>query len=292
MNPPFPYFGGKRRAAAEVWQLLGRVSRYVEPFFGSGAVLLGSPHRPTSELVNDLDGYVANLWRALQVDPATVERLASAPCDERELKARHLWLFSGEGAERLRAVDWNDLRACDAEVAGVWLWAASVAIKIGSQDLCRSAGPRGVKSMGVDLDAITERVSRVQVLCGDWSRCVTPTALGLPQAGNAPTGIVGVFLDPPYGDGRSVGYEDGTGDAADAAWRWAVDNGNNPRLRIVVAGYDDGRDLPDGWTVTERSEKGGYGNASGNENRHRERLWASPHCVRPQQDLFAAGAHP
>ena len=37
---PFPYFGGKRRAAPIVWRALGDPSGYVEPFAGSAAVLL------------------------------------------------------------------------------------------------------------------------------------------------------------------------------------------------------------------------------------------------------------
>ena len=37
---PFPWFGGKRKVAAEVWSRFGTVANYVEPFFGSGAVLL------------------------------------------------------------------------------------------------------------------------------------------------------------------------------------------------------------------------------------------------------------
>jgi hypothetical protein len=40
---PFPWFGGKRKVAAEVWARFGAVGNYVEPFFGSGAVLLARP---------------------------------------------------------------------------------------------------------------------------------------------------------------------------------------------------------------------------------------------------------
>ncbi len=36
---PFPWFGGKADAAPAVWQALGDVPHYVEPFFGGGAVL-------------------------------------------------------------------------------------------------------------------------------------------------------------------------------------------------------------------------------------------------------------
>ena len=96
MKPLHPYFGGKRRAAATVWAALGNVSRYIEPFLGSGAVLLASPSRPLSELVNDLDHNVANLWRSLQHDPDEVLRVASAPCSEAELKARYAWLAARE----------------------------------------------------------------------------------------------------------------------------------------------------------------------------------------------------
>ena len=42
LQAPFPYFGGKRRAASQVWQALGDPG-YVEPFAGSAAVLLGRP---------------------------------------------------------------------------------------------------------------------------------------------------------------------------------------------------------------------------------------------------------
>jgi len=41
---PFPWFGGKSKAAPLVWKLLGDPVHYVEPFFGSGAVLLQRPH--------------------------------------------------------------------------------------------------------------------------------------------------------------------------------------------------------------------------------------------------------
>jgi DNA adenine methylase len=265
-EPIFPYFGGKRRAASEVWAALGTVDRYIEPFFGSGAVLLGAPVRPKSELVNDIDHHVANLWRALQADPAEVWRVASAPCSEVELKARAKWL------KAWTPPDFSDLSACDPYAAGVWLWVACVAIGHGNE-LHRADHGTGFK--GFDFtrewyDAVCERVARVQVLCGDWTRCVTPTVI---REKAAP--IIGVFLDPPYGVGN-VPYEDRTGTVAADVWQWAVANGDNPRLRIVVAGYEDGRTLPHGWTAIHRTENGGYGN--GNGNRHRERLWCSPHC--------------
>jgi len=282
MKPIFPYFGGKRRAAAQVWDALGTVDRYIEPFFGSGAVLLGAPVRPKSELVNDISHHVANLWRALQADPETVWRVASAPCSEVELKARAAWL------KAWTPPDFADLSVCDPYAAGVWLFVICADIGRGDGQLLRNGNPRGIKAHGFSVQwqaDIVERIKRVEVLCGDWARCVTHAALG---SGLKPS--VGVFLDPPYGAG-DVPYEDNTGTVARAVWEWAVANGDNPRLRIVVAGYDDGRTLPPGWKAIERAEHGGYGNrkTKTNENHKRERLGCSPHCLTLNHSLQFTG---
>ena len=68
MKAPFPWFGGKSKAAPLVWAALGDVGHYIEPFAGSLAVLLGRPAvgRRVTETVNDLDGHLVNFWRAIQ----------------------------------------------------------------------------------------------------------------------------------------------------------------------------------------------------------------------------------
>lgn len=40
---PYPWFGSKRNVASQVWEAFGAVDNYIEPFFGSGAVLLRRP---------------------------------------------------------------------------------------------------------------------------------------------------------------------------------------------------------------------------------------------------------
>ena len=40
---PFPWFGGKRRVSSLVWDAIGPVDNYIEPFAGSLAVLLRRP---------------------------------------------------------------------------------------------------------------------------------------------------------------------------------------------------------------------------------------------------------
>lgn len=70
LDCPFPWFGGKRRVASLVWQRFGSVDNYVEPFFGSGAVLFNRPEPHSgNETINDIDGFVANFWRSVKLAP-------------------------------------------------------------------------------------------------------------------------------------------------------------------------------------------------------------------------------
>ena len=80
LKAPFPWFGGKSKVSELVWQRFGDVSNYVEPFFGSGAVLLARPHDPKIETVNDLDGFVANFWRSMSLAPEAVAEHAISMC--------------------------------------------------------------------------------------------------------------------------------------------------------------------------------------------------------------------
>ena len=128
---PFPWFGGKSKAASLVWALLGDVDHYAEPFFGSGAVLLNRPHpcnRPYhSETVNDLDGFLVNLWRSTQWQPEATARAASWPVTEADKTARQIallrWRDAG-GLERLA----GDPTWCEPVMAGWWAWAVCVQI--------------------------------------------------------------------------------------------------------------------------------------------------------------------
>ena len=84
MKAPFPYFGGKLPIADKVWRALGNPKHYIEPFFGSGAVLLNRPKDEIGvETINDKDGYVCNVWRALQFAPGEVAKWCDWPvsCD-------------------------------------------------------------------------------------------------------------------------------------------------------------------------------------------------------------------
>ena len=78
IDAPFIWFGGKRRVAPEVWARFGNVHNYVEPFFGSGAVLFGRPEIGNIETINDLDGFVSNFWRAVKLSPDETAEIGRA----------------------------------------------------------------------------------------------------------------------------------------------------------------------------------------------------------------------
>lgn len=300
MKAPFPYFGGKSRVAALVWRALGRnVPNYIEPFFGSGAVLLARPGGAGKiETANDADGYLCNFWRALQADPESVAWWADWPVSELDLHARNRWLIEQTAlVERMRKdPDYYDVRA-----AGWWVWGICQWIGGG---WCSSAhkgrpslgsGGQGVHmpSLGNDrgingvaappcrdwFAALAKRLRRVRIVCGDFARVLGPSVLGKGKnaGGRRPCAV---FLDPPYShamrDPRLYGQD--SADVAVRAYQWAVEHGDDPDMRIALCGYDGEHDMPAGWTAHAVKGHRGYAGAD-NDNRTLERIWFSPHCL-------------
>ncbi|AXV10262.1 Methyltransferase (plasmid) [Euzebya pacifica] len=69
---PFPYYGAKGRMADTIVATLPPHRVYLEPFFGSGAVLFSKPPA-TVEIVNDLDGAIVTFFRVLRERPDALE---------------------------------------------------------------------------------------------------------------------------------------------------------------------------------------------------------------------------
>jgi len=301
LRAPFPYFGGKSRIAEVVWRALGDVGGYVESFAGSAAVLLGRPsgHRPVVETINDVDSFVVNFWRALAFSPDEVERWAIWPKAEADLHARGQWLLHELPAEWHARVE-SDPTFCDPRIAGWWAWCMSTSIASAWLQGHRSKPHMGSHT-GVhrvqpgELQALAARFRRVQILCGDWHRTVSsPTALGLKHCGT-----VGVFLDPPYSRAARSGecYRRDDLDVAGDVRRWALENADNPRLRIALCGYEGEHAMPESWRCVAWQARGGWSNTAkggSNGNRTRERVWLSPACLDPcaeGEQLASGGLH-
>ena len=325
LKAPFPYFGGKSKAAPAVWAAFGGgVKNYVEPFAGSAAMLLAAPEGKRIETINDFDGFVANFWRALAHDPDAVAHAADWPVNEVDLMARHSWLVRNRQSitERLCADPaWYDVRS-----AGWWVWGACNWIGGG---WCSGDGPwvhdgtrlvrkEGDAGQGINrqlpqlgngqginrklpdgstargefirtwMRELHQRLRDVRVTCGDWGRVVKDSITTY-------NGLTAVFLDPPYTKGDMDYSAGGMGQGiADDVRQWCAINGGNPQLRIVLCGHAGEHDalLAQGWHI--RTWKAGGGYARTDEaiaNRQSETLWCSPHCVPERgvvQDLFAA----
>jgi hypothetical protein len=127
--------------------------------------------------------------------------------------------------------------------------------------------------------ALSERLRKVRVCCGDWSRVCGPSP-------TVKLGTTGVFLDPPYADKADRTESLYTVDDLDVAHQvrtWAIENGDNPELRIALCGYDGEHAMPDSWECVAWKARGGYGSQGtgrGRENAGRERIWFSPACLK------------
>ena len=154
LRAPFPWFGGKSRAASLIWDRMGEVSNYVEPFAGSLAVLLARPHEGKTETVNDRDGYLVNFWRAVQAEPDAVWKYADQPVIEADLHARHVWLLSqADFRERML----TDPHFYDVKIAGWWVWGLSLWIGDG---WCAACNERTNERTANSQPAQTQRGAR------------------------------------------------------------------------------------------------------------------------------------
>jgi site-specific DNA-adenine methylase len=312
IKAPFPYFGGKSRVSDIVWERFGNVRNYVEPFCGSAAVLLARPEPWEGvETINDLDGYVANFWRAMSREPEEVAAHADWPVNEIDLMARHHWLanFRDEFSARMK----RDPDIYDVKVAGWWLYGMCSWIGYGfAVNPERTQIPHLSAGMGINrklphlgdagrginrklphlgdagrgnqawahLEEVAVRIRNVRVACGSWDRVL----------GDSVTwrhGLTGILFDPPYPEGTYSYGEGADREVAHEVRDWCKANGDNPLLRLALCGYDEHNDLAElGWTPHNWKTGGGYGNQSdgaGRENSAREVVWFSPHCLSEQQ---------
>ncbi len=143
---------------------------------------------------------------------------------------------------------------------------------------------RRLDGLVVWMRQLADRLRLVRITCGDFSRVLTPAV-------TISHGLTGVILDPPYGlkvrTKRIYDDEDAAGMAheetvAQRAAAWARSVGDDPLYRIVLCGYEGEHDMPASWWCVPWTARGGYGlqaHGRGRENREKERLWLSPHCI-------------
>jgi hypothetical protein len=139
-------------------------------------VLLGRPHKPGVETVNDKDCYLANFWRAVAWDPKAVAHHADWPVNEADLHARHQWLVDQKDfQEKMK----SDPRYFDPQIAGWWVWGVSQWIGSGwcehpewTGRTNAGSGPRGIHRKRPSLASGGRGVNRQLPHLGDAGRGV------------------------------------------------------------------------------------------------------------------------
>jgi site-specific DNA-adenine methylase len=300
--------------ADAVWARFGDIEYFIDPFFGSGAVLFLRPSPPKREIINDKDYFVANFFRAIQQDPDQVAHWADWPVIDIELSAREYWIMQQEEFKKKMLFDPEYF---DAKIAGWWVWGVSAVvggnfckphesqrsqalvlpqpknseyaiyrktIRLGKWfGIHRQETKRNLKEY---FRFLRERLQSVQICCKEWHQILTPK---YPE-----NGFSGIFLDPPYYcDKKSIDsriYRDYPKNLADDVLKWAIDNGKKPKMRIALCGFpDDYADL-DGWEKFIWKHVGGYRSPKKNDDfltRPFEAIWFSPNCLKPDQlELF------
>ena len=285
LRAPFPWYGGKSLAAPAIWAALGPVPNYVEPFAGSLATLLARPSNPHVETVNDRDGLIANFWRAVAAAPELVAEHCDHPVNEADLHARHRWLVAQAPLldQLIESPEYYD-----AKIAGWWCWGVCTWIGNGwcsrgihapSRKKPVTHRGKGVHASSANLVEIFQRLSHrlrnVRVCCGDWQRVLGRSTLGIDtRHGMTPCGVV---LDPPYShelrDKRL--YRIDEPGVSDAVREWAIANGDNDQLRIVLCGLEGEHEMPTRWRCVPGASRGASSD--------RERRWLSPHCLQAAQ---------
>jgi len=139
---------------------------------------------------------------------------------------------------------------------------------------------------------LSARLRHVRIVNGDWQRVCTNSTLKTLSV-RKPKGFAGVFLDPPYAqserDPNLYSYDQAG--VSDKVRAWCLENGADPNLRIVLAGFENEHSELEnhGWAVKSWFKKsflkGGMGvTGKKGTQMHRDRLWFSPNCLISPED--------
>ena len=157
----------------------------------------------------------------------------------------------------------------------------------------RHAG-QGVNRKGVEglidyFGQLSDRLARVRVCCGDWSRVCTPTP-------TVKQGLTAVFLDPPYADTATAANRTFTVSTARAS---LTPSASGPSSMATTrkcgsrsAATRVSTRCPRGWTCVPWKAAGGYGlqaAGTGLANSYRERIWFSKSCLKPAAAQLSQG---
>lgn len=196
VSTPAAYIGGKKQLAPRLVDMIERVPHhtYAEPFVGMGGVFLKRRVIPRSEVINDLSGDVATLFRVLQRHyVAFMDMLRFQFTSRREF-------------DRLLATDPATLTDLERAVRFLYLQRTAFGGKVAGRNFGVSQGMPGrfdVTKLGPMLAELSERLAGVVIENLPFDAFI--------DRYDAP-GVL-FYLDPPYW-GSEGDYGRGMFDAA------------------------------------------------------------------------------
>ncbi|WP_174290991.1 DNA adenine methylase [Sphingomonas bacterium] len=194
IKPVAPYLGGKRNLAKRLCALIDTIPHrsYIEPFVGMGGVFLRRPRPAPVEVINDLSGDVANLFRIVRrhYEPF-VDALRWLPASRDEF-------------DRQKRLDPSALTDIDRAVRFLYLQR----LAFGGRVEGRTFGVRKDQSSRIELSRLRAELKALS------SRLEPVTIEQLPYQDvirryDAPRALF--YLDPPYDE--TEGYGTGFGRA-------------------------------------------------------------------------------
>lgn len=181
VRPPFAYYGGKVGLARRIVELMPAHDSYLEPFFGSGAVLFAKqPSR--HEIVNDADGDIVNFFEVLRNAPEELEAVCRlTPYARDEWAAADLEAQDLDAVERARRF-WVRVNQSFAKThRSTTGWSITTART--------QSPPNSVLGRVARFRAVADRLMSVTIENTD--------AIGLlDRFGDDPTVVI--YADPPY----------------------------------------------------------------------------------------------
>lgn len=229
-TPAAGYVGGKKLLARRIIEKIDATPHtgYAEAFVGMGGVFLRRERAPKTEVINDISGDVATLFRILQRHyPQFMETLKFQITSRREFE---------------RLISCNSQTLTDLERAARFLYLQRTAFggKVTGRNfgVDRNGGGRfNVNRLGPLLEAIHERMAGVVIECLPWqqflSRWDRPGML--------------FYLDPPYygnegdyGPGRFRREEFGelANVLRELRGRFILSLNDRPEVRKLFAGFE------------------------------------------------------
>lgn len=180
VNPAAPYIGGKRLLSKLIIRRINQNphNAYVEPFVGMGGVFLRRNQQPRLEVINDINGEVANLFRILQRHyPQFMETLRFQISSRREF-------------ERLSRTDPSTLTDLERAARFLYLQRLAFGGKVSGQNfgVTMLGGRFNLTKLAPQLEDIHERMAGVVIENLPWQKVI--------ERYDRPGTLF--YLDPPY----------------------------------------------------------------------------------------------